>query len=132
MSTPANALPQLDLSKSVPLNQASPTQTSAALPQLDLSKSVPLNANTDTTGTTGGSGFLNKVGDVLNIPQNLETGFVKGVGDTVSGISHLIHKIPVVGETLAPQQGIDALDQMTPAHGVAEHVGKFGENIAEF
>lgn len=60
------------------------------------------------------------------------TGFVKGAGDTVSGISHLIHKIPVVGETLAPSAGISALDTLDTSKNTAESVGKGLEGIAEF
>jgi hypothetical protein len=60
------------------------------------------------------------------------TGFVKGMGDTVSGVSHLINKIPVVGETLAPSAGITSLDQRDVSHGTAEMAGKGLEGIAEF
>jgi hypothetical protein len=75
---------------------------------------------------------LGTVGKILDVPQDLETGFVKGVGDTVSGVSHLINKIPVVGETLAPSQGISALDKLDVSDGVTEAAGKGLENIAEF
>jgi hypothetical protein len=54
------------------------------------------------------------------------------MGDTVSGVSHLINKIPVVGETLAPSQGISALDKVDTTHGTAEAAGKGLEGIAEF
>jgi hypothetical protein len=60
------------------------------------------------------------------------TGFVKGVGDTVSGIGHLLNKIPYVGETLSPTQGLSALDQLDVSHGTAESAGKGLEGIAEF
>ena len=61
-----------------------------------------------------------------------QVGALKGMGDTVSGVAHLIHKIPVVGETLAPQAGITALDQKDVANGTAEMAGKGIEGIAEF
>lgn len=64
--------------------------------------------------------------------DHVAAGFGKGMGDTVSGVSHLINKIPVVGETLAPSEGIGALDKMDEAHGTAEVAGKGLENIAEF
>jgi hypothetical protein len=64
---------------------------------------------------------------------SVATGFVKGMGDTVSGVSHLIHKIPGgVGEALAPEAGITSLDQRDVANGTAEMAGKGLEGIAEF
>ena len=87
--------------------------------------------------STGGSdqpdstlqNVLAKTGEV---GAGVATGFVKGMGDTVSGVSHLIHKIPVVGETLAPEAGITSLDQRDVANGTAEMAGKGLEGIAEF
>jgi hypothetical protein len=38
----------------------------------------------------------------------------------------------VVGETLAPSQGISALDQLDKSNGVVEKIGKVGEGVAEF
>src|SRR5258706_293490 len=49
-------------------------------------------------GTTGAAGVLNKIGET---GANVATGFVKGLGDTVSGVSHLLNKVPLIGETLA-------------------------------
>jgi len=74
-------------------------------------------------------GMLSKIGDVSG---DVATGFMKGVGDTVSGVSHLLNKIPVIGETLAPSQGISALDKMDVSNGTAESAGKGLEGIAEF
>lgn len=65
------------------------------------------------------------VGDVA-------TGFVKGVGDTVSGVAHLINKIPGVGETLSPAAGTAALDTLDTSKNTAQTIGKVGEGIAEF
>lgn len=71
--------------------------------------------------------------DSLNdTADHVSLGFGKGLGDTVSGVSHLLNKIPVVGETLAPKEGITALDTMDQTHGTAEAAGKGLENIAEF
>ena len=71
-------------------------------------------------------------GGVLDAAKGVATGFAKGVGDTVSGVSHLINKIPGVGETLAPSEGISALDKTDISNGTAEMAGKGLENIAEF
>lgn len=64
------------------------------------------------------------------------TDIAKGVGegalDTVNTVSSLINKIPVVGETLAPKQGIQAAESMAEAKSPAEKLGKFTEGIAEF
>ena len=76
---------------------------------------------------------LVKAANVIGeVGGQVETGFEKGAGETVSGISHLIHKIPVVGETLAPAVGMSALDKMDVAQGTAEAAGKGLEGIAEF
>lgn len=63
---------------------------------------------------------------------DLGTGVIKGLGDTTSGVAHLINKIPVVGETLSPKQGITALDTADVSNGAAELAGKGIENIGEF
>ena len=74
--------------------------------------------------------------DVNGQPQDARAGFgygiLKGAGDTVSGVAHLINKIPGIGETLAPSQGIGALDKMDTANTAAESVGKGVEGIGEF
>jgi hypothetical protein len=72
---------------------------------------------------------VNKINDTIG---SVATGFAKGAGDTVSGVSHLLNKIPGVGETLAPSSGISKLDQMDIAHGTAEAAGKGLEGIAEW
>jgi phage gp36-like protein len=72
------------------------------------------------------------IGNIGSEGAKVATGFVKGAGDTVSGISHLINKIPVVGEKLAPAAGIGALDKMDVSNSTEEMAGKGIENIAEF
>lgn len=66
-----------------------------------------------------------RIGDVA-------VGAVKGLGDTVSGVAHMIHKIPGVGETLSPESGIKALDILDTSKNPEQTVGKIGEGIAEF
>lgn len=83
--------------------------------------------------TSQQSGILDKIDNVARGAESgIPTGFIKGLGDTVSGVSHLINKIPGIGETLAPSEGISALDQMDVSHGTAEMAGKGLENIAEY
>jgi hypothetical protein len=120
----------LDLSAGMEPIQVSPTQPTSA-GSLDLSAGMePIAGATDTTGVS------TKRDPSLGVNQGIldvGTGFLKGAGDTVSGVSHLIHKLPWgIGETLAPQQGISALDQMDVSNGTAEAAGKGLEGIAEF
>lgn len=68
----------------------------------------------------------------LSHATDLGTGILKGAGDTVSGVSHLIHKIPVIGETLAPQAGIDALDKLDTSQNTTQSVGKGLEAAGEW
>ena len=72
------------------------------------------------------------IGKVSDVAGGVATGFAKGAGQTVSGISHILNKIPVVGETLAPSAGMKAFDPMTETHGTAEAVGSGLEGLAEF
>ena len=72
------------------------------------------------------------IGKYMQAAGKVATGFAEGAGDTVSSVSHLLHKIPVVGETLAPEQGISALDKMDIANSTEEKVGKGIEGVAEF
>ena len=72
------------------------------------------------------------VGKVSDTLGGVATGFAKGAGQTVSGISHILNKIPGVGETLAPSEGIKAFDPMTETHGAAEAVGSGLEGLTEF
>lgn len=75
------------------------------------------------------SGAANAVNDTM---QNAAAGVGKGVEDTIAGVSGLLHKIPVVGETLAPQAGINAMKEEAKPEGAAQWVGYGGENLAEF
>ena len=105
------------------VNPSTPTPAAPAAPA-----ALPSTGGSDQPDGALGS-TLAKIGEA---GAGVATGFVKGAGDTVSGVSHLIHKIPVVGETLAPEQGITSLDQRDVANGTAEMAGKGIEGIAEF
>jgi hypothetical protein len=101
--------------------------TASADPYADIAVPTPAAPEPSTLSKIGGA-----VQSVADFVPNAETGFIKGVGDTVSGVAHLINKIPGVGETLSPAQGTAALDQMTTAHGASEYIGKGAEGVAEF
>jgi hypothetical protein len=117
----------LDLSKSIPVVDA-PAPASAASSQspagvtLDLSKSTPVVDAPDNSFAARVARGATRVG----------TGIAEGAGDTVSGVAHLIHKIPGVGEDLSPAQGTAALDKMDVSNSTGESVGKGVEGIAEF
>jgi hypothetical protein len=123
--------PSLDLSAGMEPIQASsaPPQPASSASSGPLDLSAGMEPITGTTSAPDNRSFTTKANDVAD---SVASGFAKGAGDTVSGISHLLNKIPVIGETLAPSAGISALDTMDTAHGTAEKVGKVGENIAEF
>src|SRR5258708_3953284 len=108
---------------------AGPQQSGISLPQGYEDAQAVSGPHAAAPGTTGVSGVLNKIGET---GASVASGVVKGPGDTVSGVSHLFNKIPGVGETLAPSQGICALDKMDVANGTAEAAGKGLEGIAEF
>ena len=72
--------------------------------------------------------------------KDLLTGPILGaantVGSSVSGVARLLHKIPYIGQTLAPEEGIRALEARTAersqAQNPAQQLGKSGEQIGEF
>jgi hypothetical protein len=72
--------------------------------------------------------------------RDLLTGVAEGAANTtgnlVSGAARLINKIPYVGETLAPEQGIKALEARTEERSKPanedESLGRTGEQIAEW
>jgi hypothetical protein len=63
-------------------------------------------------------------------------GAANTTGNLVSGTARLINKIPYVGETLAPEQGIKALEARTEERSKPanedESLGRTGEQIAEW
>jgi hypothetical protein len=69
--------------------------------------------------------YLSQVADTA-------AGIGKGALHTVTGISELLHKIPLVGEMLAPSAGIRAAQNYATPHGLAQKTGYFGEQAAEY
>src|SRR5579864_3300999 len=102
-------------------NQSTPT----AVP-------IPQGATIGDTLSGSQGPIVDTIGKVGEEGAKVATGFVKGAGDTVAGVSSLIHKIPKVGETLAPEQGIQSLEKQTEKHGLSEEVGSGLEGLAEF
>lgn len=132
-----SSTPLFDMSKATPIQQSVAPPTSGAPPAadgkplFDMSKATPINAGAPPQSHTPSTGSV--TGDIaLGALKGVATGFVKGAGQTASGVSHIINKIPVVGETLAPSQGINAADQMEQTHGTAEKIGSGLEGVAEF
>ena len=75
---------------------AAPASTSAA----------PAQTPTDPYASYGGASLQqptqpeeSMLGKAADVAEGVGTGFVKGAGQTVSGVSHLLKKIPGVGET---------------------------------
>src|SRR5208337_4252404 len=80
--------------------------------------------------------LLSKIGGAVSAYGEAENKFSKGLwegaGQTVGTVSNLINKIPVVGETLAPKQGITALKEMSKPESALESAGVTAESIGEF
>jgi hypothetical protein len=112
-----------------------PTDTTPTAPTAPSAGNVPVPAGASFQPVEQPKKFStgSVTGDIaLGALKGGVTGFAKEAGQTVSGVSHLIHKIPGVGETLAPSQGMNAADQMEQTHGMAEKVGAGLEGVAEF
>jgi hypothetical protein len=64
------------------------------------------------------------------------TDITKGVGEgalnTLTGLSPLINKIPYVGETLAPSQGIAAAQKLSTPTNTTQKVARGAEQVGEF
>lgn len=58
-------------------------------------------------------------------------GAAKSVGQVPATISKGLNKIPGIGETLAPSEGVQEFDRMTTPQGTAEKVGAGIETAAE-
>jgi len=122
-----NAAPPQSIQFDQPAASAAPTpsagaSTPSAPPQtVQFDRPVPPATNPSDVG-----------GQPQDARAGLGYGILKGAGDTVSGVAHMINKIPGIGETLAPKAGIGALDQMDKSNTTAESVGKGVEGIAEF
>ena len=114
--------------------QAQPSAQSApeqAIP-LDLSQFGGSVVKPPVTAAGPGDAAAGGLGKYIEGAAKVATGFAEGAGDTVSAVSHLLHKIPGVGETLAPAAGITALDKKDVPESTEEMAGKGIEGIAEF
>lgn len=67
-----------------------------------------------------------------NPVSNLGLGITKGFWNTASGVSRLINKIPGIGETLAPKEGIDAMQEIAKPRGTAQKLGYGAEQTGEY
>jgi hypothetical protein len=80
---------------------------------------------------TAGTGSTGK--DILT---GLAEGAANTTGNLVSGTARLINKIPVIGERLAPEQGIKALEGITAQRSEPQNptqaIAKTGEQIGEW
>lgn len=65
------------------------------------------------------------------VGSDLGKGVAEGAGQTVGTVSTLINKIPYVGETLAPSQGVKALQQMSTPEDTSQKVGAGLEQAGE-
>jgi hypothetical protein len=63
--------------------------------------------------------------------QGVLRGLGKGALQTVGSVSKLINKLPVVGERLAPQAGINALEQLSTPQTTPEKIGAGAEQGVE-
>jgi hypothetical protein len=64
--------------------------------------------------------------------EDFGAGVAKGAGQTVNTVSKALNAIPVVGETLAPSQGVQAATQMETPTNTAQKLGVGAETIGEF
>jgi hypothetical protein len=100
-----------------------------AAPSIDLSAGLVPKAPTPAPAAAPASSFASEAGGVL---EDVGKGIAKGALSTTTGVSSLLHEIPGIGETLAPESGIKAAEQIATPTDTAQKVGKYGEQTAEF
>jgi hypothetical protein len=106
--------------------QASPAKAMGQFSSADIAQpSVPSTGATDTEQPTH---WLYATKDVLS---DLLQGVGEGALQTVATVSRGLNKIPGIGETLAPKQGIDALRQIATPDNMTQKVGAGLEQAAE-
>jgi hypothetical protein len=93
-------------------------------PQIDFSKYEDVPA---TSGSSS-SDWLDTAG---KFAKDVAGGFGAGATQTITGVSRLINKIPGVGETLAPSEGIKAMQIAGTPTNTGERVGAGIETAAE-
>jgi len=64
--------------------------------------------------------------------SDVGAGAIKTAGQTVNTVSGLLNKIPGIGETLAPKQGVTAATQLEKPTNTAQEIGGGLETIGEF
>lgn len=69
---------------------------------------------------------------VLAGAKDVGIGAAKGLMHTGTALSPLLNKIPYIGETLAPSEGIRAAEKMATPTGTAQKAGFTGEQMAEW
>lgn len=85
-------------------------------------------------GSTAGSAsvpsghWLSATADQL---EDYAKGFGQGALQTTTAVSRLLNKIPGIGETLAPSQGVRAMRQLATPQTTAERLGAGTEQAAE-
>lgn len=109
--------------------QILPEKNNAQAPKIDFQEETPSAAADSVTSQS--SPEEGPLGKAAHAYLNYGKGIWKGAGNTIGGISSLINKIPVVGETLAPREGIDAFHELTRPEGTAQNVGYYGEQVGE-
>jgi hypothetical protein len=136
-----NALPQLDMSTSVPISKSgAPTAPAAggeALPALDMSTSqpIPTGAGASRVATTGPQDFGSVTG-------NIAIGALKGTLQDADAAAHGLkamgsavpmpgHMDPEIG-AIIPQAGVKAMDTAVTPHGGAQQIGSGLEQAAEW
>jgi hypothetical protein len=72
--------------------------------------------------------FMDKA---IGAVKNVGAGALKGAGHTLTGLAPLINKIPGIGETLSPSEGIKAWEQITKPQGTAQNIGFGAEQVGE-
>jgi len=108
-------------------NQSAQSSPSGNQSPIDLSAGlVPKDTS---NGSEPSQSTLGKVG---NVAEDVGAGIVKGAGQTVNTVSSVLNKIPVVGNYLAPTEGINAATAMETPTNIAQKVGVGAEGIAEF
>jgi hypothetical protein len=68
----------------------------------------------------------------LDFGSDLLQGVGEGALQTVSTVAKGLNKIPVIGEKLAPSQGISSLNQIAAPDNLAQHIGSGAEGLLEF
>src|SRR5437660_2993403 len=69
---------------------------------------------------------------ILGGAKDFGAGALKGLMHTGTSLSPLINKIPGIGETLAPSQGIKAAQQIEKPSNTMQKVGYGAEQVGEF